>query len=100
MKEFHRGDFVTVRGVFTDENGDPLDPDAVIVQIVNPSGVASSATYGVDSGLIKVSPGVYDFGISADLSGVYRYRWLSTGIGQAAEFDAFLIGADVADWDG
>jgi hypothetical protein len=47
--------------------------------------------YGVAPALVKDSTGHYHIDVSASMSGTWRYRWESTGAGQAAEEGAFVV---------
>jgi hypothetical protein len=57
----------------------------------NPSKEVTTYHYGVSPGLSKDSAGVYSLEIEADESGVWYYRFWSTGNGQAAEEESFRV---------
>ncbi len=76
---------------FMDENLETLmDPDVVKLNIRSPAGTVTTLTYGTDA-IIKDAAGQYHYDMSADESGEWRYRWWSTGNGQAAEERRFMV---------
>jgi hypothetical protein len=80
------GDEVRITGTFTDADGNAQDPTAVFFAFLAPS--ATSATtyeYGTDAELVKDSTGVYYVDLDLDEAGLWRYRFYSTGTGQAAD---------------
>lgn len=79
------GDLVRVSAVFTNSAGTAIDPTAVYVKYRTPAGVTTTLTYGVDVALVKDSVGHYHADISITAAGTWRYRWYSTGTGQASE---------------
>lgn len=78
------GDLVRVSGHFTDANGDDVDPTVVMLTFVEPGVAAVTYTFGVDADLVRDSAGHYHVDLDADTAGRWRYRWFSTGTGQAA----------------
>jgi hypothetical protein len=91
FKAYDDGDLIVVTGTFTDRNGAPIDPDTVSFLVKNPSNVITTYVFGTDAELVQDSTGVYHVDISANITGKWYYRYVSTGIGQAAEEGEFLI---------
>lgn len=92
MNSYIKGNLVRVAGTFTGENGAVLDPTTVRVGVLAPGAVLPvMRTYGTDPEVVKDSTGRYHLDIDADTTGVWRYRWQSTGNGQAANEDAFEV---------
>lgn len=92
MTEYDIGDLARVTAVFTDgETGDAIDPDVVKLAYRPKDGELVTLTYGTDSEIVKDSVGHYHADIDIDSSGIWRYRWYSTGDGQAAEESSFFV---------
>ncbi len=94
IHSYDLGDLVRVytSTPFTDvATGDVIDPDAVKVSTKDPAGAVVTYVYGVDNGVIKNDTGDYEMNIDANLSGIWYYRWWSTGDGQAAEEKFFRV---------
>lgn len=92
MNTYVKGSLVRVSGTFTDEAGAVLDPTAISVSVLKPGAVLPTVkTYGADSEVVKDATGQYHIDVNADTSGVWRYRWQSTGTGQAANESAFEV---------
>ena len=79
------GALVKVTGIFTDEEGDSLDPTAVKMSWRTPAGVNTTKVYVTDAEVVKEEPGEYYVLLDANESGLWYYRWWSTGTGQAAK---------------
>ena len=91
MNTYNKGDVVRVKGSFLDPDDNPLDPDVIYLQVKTPAGVVTNYTYGIGATVVKESTGVYYADINANASGVWRYRYYSTGNGQAANESRFVI---------
>lgn len=91
MANYDHGDLVRIEGVFTTAAGVALDPTAVICEVIAPGGTKTTYTYGTDLALVKDSTGNYHLDISVAVPGTYKYRWHSTGTGQAAEWQRFKV---------
>jgi len=91
MNVFDEGDLVRCSAVFMNSSDVALDPTAVTFKIKTPADVTTTYTYGTDVALVKDSTGHYHVDVSATAAGVWSYRWASTGTGQAAGEDQFLI---------
>lgn len=88
---YHQGNIIRVTGTWTDVDGDPLDPTVVRFEMQNPAGTVTSYVYGTDIQLVKASAGVYYVDIDASISGIWYYRFYSTGVGQAGRRSNFLV---------
>ena len=93
MKYHDVGDEVKVTAVFTDpDNGNAaLDPTAVKFDFTTPAGLTTTYIYGTNSELVKDSTGNYHVLIDAATSGIWTYRWYSTGTGKAADDGRFDV---------
>lgn len=85
------GDLVRISGVFKDAAGEAIDPTSVSFRLRDPAGTVTTYVYGVAAELVKDSTGNYHIDVGASASGTWRYRWQSTGTGQAAEEGAFVV---------
>lgn len=84
MNTYDVGDLVRCEGVFTDADGDAIDPDTVTFSAKTPGGITTSYQYGVDVGLVRVEAGSYYVDVSVTAAGRWFYRWEGDGDGQAA----------------
>lgn len=91
MNSYVKGNLVRVSGLFTDDAGAVLDPTVVKCAVLAPGELPVSYTYGTDTDVIRDGAGQYHLDIDAQAEGVWRYRWHSTGNGQAANEAAFEI---------
>lgn len=108
MNTYDHGDLIKIRGAFTtrelsdaeqatfDSDGSlPVgvgqDPTAVHFKTKDPAGVTADYEFGVDVEVVKQVAGSYHITISADTDGLWRYRWESTGTGQAATEERFYV---------
>ena len=92
MNTYVKGNIIRVAGLFTDDSGAVLDPTVIKCLVLAPGAVLPTVyQYGVDAEMARDSAGRYHADIDADTEGVWRYRWQSTGNGQAANESAFEI---------
>lgn len=92
MTEYDVGDLARVTAVFTDgETGAAVDPDTVSLQYRPDGDETITLVYGTDAEVVKDSTGHYHADIDLDSAGTWRYRWQSTGEGQAAEEGYFMV---------
>jgi hypothetical protein len=91
VNQYDVGDLVRVTGTFTDAAGTAIDPTTVVFKVKKPDRSITTYTYGTDMQLVKESTGNYRVDISADVKGKYKYRWYSTGNGQAAGESEFEV---------
>ena len=66
-----------------DEDGNLIDPDTVTLKTYNPCGQESSYVYGTDSEIQRDSIGYYLGDITPTIAGQWRFRWETTGTGEA-----------------
>lgn len=92
MNVYDLGDLAHVTVAFTTSAGVATDPTAVNFKYRLADDVAwTTLVYGVDAALVKSSVGNYYVDVNCDAVGMARYRWWSTGTGQAAVEDSFLV---------
>lgn len=91
MNTYIRGNIIRVAGSYTGSTGVPTDPTAIHCVVLAPGTLPVEYVYGSDAAVVRVSAGSYYLDIDADLAGVWRYRWYSTGTSQAANEGAFHI---------
>lgn len=91
MNAYVKGNLVRLSGLYTNDVGTVIDPSVVKVSVLEPGELPVTYQYGVDDGVVKDSTGNYHLDIDAETEGVWRYRWYSTGTGQAANESAFEI---------
>ena len=93
-----KGDIIRVTGMFTDSAGIATNPDSVWLMLSIPhsgdvaSHDVSTKGFGTAADSI-VNPTTGDFfhDITADLPGIYSFRWLGRGAAAAAETGQFII---------
>jgi hypothetical protein len=93
MSAYEQGQVVRATGTFKDSAGNLVDPSVVKFRTRTPAAVVTEYTYGVNGDLVKDSTGVYHFDIVLETAGLWKYRWVSTGIGAAAK----VVSLDVAE---
>jgi hypothetical protein len=91
MRNYDKGDLVRCTGLFTDDDGVAQDPSEVYFKVKDPAGETTTYQYGVDGDLKKSATGSYYIDIDADTSGIWSYRFYSTGSGQAADEEKFTV---------
>jgi hypothetical protein len=93
MSAYEKGQVVRATGTFKDSTGSLVDPSVVKFRTRTPAGVVTEYTYGVNADLARDSLGVYHFDIALTTAGLWKYRWISTGVGAAAK----VVTLDVAE---
>ena len=91
MSTYYVGNLIRVSVAFTNTLGAAVDPAVVKCQVRTPAGVVTTYTYGTDAAVIRDSTGNYHLDVDASAEGLWRYRWYSTGSGQAAAEGAFDV---------
>lgn len=92
MNTYVKGNLVRVAGSFTDENGAAMNPTVVKCAVLPPATVTPTTyTYGTDAAVVRDSTGHYHVDLDASTEGLWRYRWYSTGSGQAAAESEFQV---------
>lgn len=85
------GDLVRCRATFANGEGALIDPATVTFKAIKPDRSTITLVYGTDAALVKESTGVYYTDLNANQTGVWYYRFESTGTGQAAEEFRFKV---------
>jgi hypothetical protein len=86
------GDGVTVSTSFTDDQGAPVDPDDVFLDVrLHPDAEPTTYTYGTDDTVVRDDEGAYHALITAGAPGLWHYGWRSTGNIVSAEQGAFMV---------
>jgi hypothetical protein len=86
------GQLVRLTALYTNAADRPIDPTAVFVAITKPDSTTDTYSYDPDAGELKRdSLGQYHFDQSVTMSGTWRFRWYSTGSGQAAAHGEFIV---------
>jgi hypothetical protein len=88
---YDKGDSVRCRGSFKNSSNAAIDPTTVSFKYKDPSGNVATLVYGTDVALVKDSTGNYHVDVDADESGTWYYRFESTGTGQAADEESFIV---------
>ena len=98
------GQLVTVLGVFTQRtdphdpaSGVPVDPATVAIEVTDPSSVETTWVFGTDPEVENDDVGKYHANVDVDAAGTWRYRWVSTGNGQAAGRGRFIVKSETSD---
>lgn len=91
MGTYYRGSVVRITGTFTNLTGAAIDPTDVFFSYKDPSGTVVTKHYGADSQPLRSATGIYTYDIQADISGIYTYKFYSTGTGKAAVEAVFMI---------
>lgn len=85
-------DPTTGEGGFTDMlTGVVMDPDVVNLSIKKPDNTVATYVYNTDPEIEKNATGQYHMDVDTDQAGQWRYRWWSTGDGQAAQEKVFVV---------
>ena len=80
------GKLVQISGTFRDSNNNLVDPTTVELVVEAPDGTKRTYSQGVSPSEVETTgTGVYFAWVETTLIGLYRWRWVSTGTGQAAE---------------
>ena len=88
---FDKGDLARLTATFEDADGTDTDPTAVFFTFTDPSANTTLYQYSVDVELVKSAVGIYYVDVDCDEVGVFRWRWYSTGTGQAADEGWFVV---------
>jgi hypothetical protein len=86
MSRHHVGDLVTLQATFTTLDGVNADPTTIAVCVRDPGGTITTYTYAGNE-VTKAATGVFRYGLSIIVSGVWVYRWVGTGSVQVASAD-------------
>ena len=91
MNSYFVGNVVRVQGNLADLDGTPGDPGGVVVKYRTPAGTIASKTYGTDAEVVRTGTGLYQMDVTANLEGVWSYRFESTGNRAAATEGRFTV---------
>lgn len=84
------GTVARIRADFTNLDGVPTDPTAVTVEILAPDGTETTPAASNDPTVV----GGWYYDLPLTMSGIYRYRWVGTGvIAAAAESQLYVEGS-------
>lgn len=76
---YHVGDVAVLQGTFTNTGtGSLVDPTSITMAVRAPDGTKTTPSPS------KISTGVYQYNLPLTEPGVWRWRMVSTGTGQAA----------------
>lgn len=85
MAKFPEGNLVHLESEFRDAAEALFNPTVVKISITTPAGDTTEYVYGTNVELIRSSTGIYYINVNTtDKPGRWRYRWWSTGTGQAS----------------
>ena len=90
MNEYHVGDLVHCKAVFTNLSGALIDPSTVILKVRKPDDTTASYIYG-SSAMVHESQGIYSMDLAANLAGTWYYEFSATGVGQCAGDNRFFV---------
>jgi hypothetical protein len=85
MDRYDIGDLAQLTATFTDDQGDLVEPDTVLLVTRDPAG-AETEHPGISDG-----DGVYHVDLQPAVSGTWAYRWVATGAGRGAEPGQFHV---------
>ena len=91
MNQYQKGDLVRCTASFTTSAGVATNPTAVRFQVRTPAGDTTEYVYGTDAEVVRPATGSYYVDVNASEAGTWRYRFYSTGTGQAADESAFRV---------
>lgn len=92
IQQYDIGDVVRISGVFTTLPSTAVDPATVKLFVKRPAGGDQiELTYGVGSEITRDGTGSYHADVPIDMAGDWKYRWVSTGAGKAAEPGWFTV---------
>lgn len=83
INTYEVGDVAHLSALFSDSSGTPLDPDTCSLRLKNRSGDLTYA-FGADVEMVRDGAGGYHVDVPITVSGMWLYRWESTGNGAAA----------------
>jgi len=89
-KIYELGSLVRTTAKFTKFDGSVQDPTTVSLTVTTPNGTETTYVYGTDN-ILKASTGIYYYLIDANAVGLWKRRWFSTGVGQAASSGKFEV---------
>jgi hypothetical protein len=91
INSYALGNDVICRGTFKDADGDLADPTTVSFSFRNDDGEVTTYLYGTDTEIVRDSIGKYHVNVDASSSGIWRYRFFSSGTVKAADEGEFIV---------
>ena len=92
VNRYRLGDLVHAVCTFVTTDGiTPADPSMVMILLRDPAGNVSTTLYPVPGGISRAGVGAYTYDFTVNSVGSGFYRWVATGIVQAAEEWTFLV---------
>ena len=88
--EYLLGNIVRISAQFLN-SGTPINPTAVLVRLKKGDNSPSIFVYGTNVEVKRDITGTYYMDVVADPVGLYTYNWYSTGTGQAAGQENFIV---------
>ncbi len=74
---------IRIAANFQNDSGTDTDPTTIKVKFMGPTGIETTYTYGTDAALLKASTGDYYVDFTPDMSGLWHFRWVTTGTNTA-----------------
>lgn len=90
MNEYLLGNIVRVTAYFNN-SGTAVNPAAVMLYLKKGNNNKVLYVYGVNPEIVRPTTGTYYMDVEASIPGLYTYNWFSTGTGQAAGQDNFVV---------
>lgn len=88
---YDEGDIIRLANTLTTTaTGVAIDPSTLTLVLLLPDGTETTYTYA-SSAITRDSLGNYHVDVTPATSGIYRYRWTSTGTGTASEESWFEV---------
>lgn len=99
LKVFTPGQIASGYFTLRDDTNALIDPSTLVARIENPSGTATTYTYGTDAQAVKIATGRYriDFNTTGLAAGTYTMRIVTTGTGATAVEGKFIIAESIQD---
>lgn len=95
MDEYEIGNLARLKATFTSaETGQAIDPGTVKLEYKPEDGVLTTLTYALGQ-ITRDGTGIYHADVSLTTAGTWRYRWSSTGNGQAASEGKFFVNEQI-----
>lgn len=85
------GDTARVTGLFYDSADALADPGTLTFTFLDPSGNATTYTYGTDAELVKSTTGTFYVDLVFDERGMWHYRWEASGARVGAQEGQFKV---------
>jgi hypothetical protein len=90
LNAYDKGKLARLTVSFTNFAGTAVDPTTVALSYRKSNGVQATVTLA-GGAVVRESLGNFYYDLTLDVAGVWHYRWVSTGEGQAAEVGSLLV---------